>query len=91
MMATAPSVVLNVSVPRVTAPLVATVIAPAPPLKLAFPATLTVSPLSSARLMLVPVIDALPLLSIVTLVPVASVTAPAETSVSESPVFVLVS
>ena len=90
-MATAPAVVLNVSVPKFTEPLVATVIAPAPPSKLAFPATLRVSPLSSARLMLVPVIDALPLLSIVTLVPAASVTAPVETSVSESPVFVPVS
>ena len=91
MIATAPSVVLNVSVPKFTAPLVATVIVPAPPSKLAFPATLSVSPLSSARLILVPVIEALPLLSIVTLVPAASVTAPVETSARESPVFVPVS
>ena len=90
-MLTAPSVVLNVRLPKFTVPAAATVIAPAPPLKLAMPFnTLSTSVALSARLMLVPLNVAFPL-SIVTLVAVASVMLPADVSTRLSPVLVPVS
>ena len=79
-MVTAPFVELNVRLPKLTVPAAATVMAPAPPSKIAVPLTLSTSVPLSARLIDVPVIDALPL-SMVTLVPEASVTAPDETNV----------
>ena len=82
--------VLNVNEPKFTVPVAPIVTAPDPPLNEAVPLTLRVSPVLSARLIDVPVIEALPL-AIVTLVLAASVTAPLDESVRLSPVLAPVS
>ena len=74
----------TVNWPKFTMPAPATVMSPAPELKLAVPLTVSVSALSASE-MLVPVNVAFPA-SITTLAPAASVMLPADVSTKLSPV-----